>query len=63
MDLVRIFACLCVSIVHFNATMSGWNQFGGFVYPNSIVPNYYLGGGFIWEVWVSACSSSSRGHP
>lgn len=44
MDLVRIFACLCVSIVHFNATMSGWNQFGGFVYPNSIVPNYYLGG-------------------
>lgn len=42
LDLVRVFACICVCVVHFNATVSGWNTAGGFVYPNSIVPNYYL---------------------
>ena len=38
-DLIRVFACLCVSIVHFNATIS-YN----FTYTNHIIPNHYLGG-------------------
>lgn len=42
LDLVRVFACICVGVVHFNATVSGWNTAGGFVYPNSFVPNFYL---------------------
>lgn len=40
-DLIRFFSCLCVTIVHFNATVSGWNE-GGFLYPNSITPNLFL---------------------
>lgn len=43
MDLIRLFACICVTVVHFNASVSGWNN-GVFVYPNSIIPNYYLEG-------------------
>lgn len=42
LDLVRVFSCICVTMVHFNAQISGWN--GTFVYPNSIVPNFYVGG-------------------
>lgn len=42
-DLVRIFACLCVLTVHFNAQVSGYSN-DVFVYNNSIVPNHYLGG-------------------
>lgn len=41
-DLIRLFSCLCVTIVHFNASISAYN--GTFVYPNSLVPNFYLGG-------------------
>lgn len=44
MELVRLFACLCICMVHFNASVSGWNSTGGFTYPNSIVPNFYLEG-------------------
>lgn len=40
-DVIRIFACLCVTIVHFNATVSQWTN-GVFVYSNSIIPNHYL---------------------
>ena len=39
-DVIRLFSCLCVTIVHFNATVSGYN--GTFVYPNSIIPNFYI---------------------
>ena len=39
-DWIRIFSCLCVTIVHFNASISAYN--GSFVYPNSIIPNFYL---------------------
>lgn len=53
MDLIRLFACICVTVVHFNASVSGWNN-GVFVYPNSIVPNYYLGGGiYLGDIGVS----------
>lgn len=39
-DWIRVFSCLCVLIVHFNASISAYN--GSFVYPNSIIPNFYL---------------------
>ena len=38
-DMIRIFACLCVVIVHFNATISN-----GFSLPNQLISNYYLHG-------------------
>lgn len=43
LDLICIFSCLCVTIVHFNASISGWN--GAFIHPqNSLIPSFYLGG-------------------
>ncbi len=42
-DLIRVFSCICVTVVHFNAQVSGWGE-GGFVYPNSICQNFFLGG-------------------
>lgn len=41
MDLIRLFSCLCVITCHFNACVSGFSN-GMFVYPNSVVPNFYL---------------------
>lgn len=41
-DVIRVFSCFCVLTIHFNAAVSGFN--GTFVYPNSILPNYYLDG-------------------
>ena len=41
MDLIRIFSCLCVITCHFNACVSGFSN-GAFVYPNSVIPNFYL---------------------
>lgn len=43
LDITRIFACLCVLIIHFNASVSGYDIFGSFVYPNHLIPNYYYG--------------------
>ncbi len=42
-DLICLFSCLCVSIVHFNAAVCGYN--GTFLYPqNSLIPSFYIGG-------------------
>lgn len=41
MDLIRILSCLCVITCHFNACISGFSN-GAFVYPNSVIPNFYL---------------------
>lgn len=43
LDIIRIFACLCILIIHFNASVSGYDIFGYFAYPNHLVPNYYYG--------------------
>ena len=40
-DLIRLLACLFVCIVHFNASLSGY-QNGVFLHDNSIVPNFVL---------------------
>ena len=42
-DAIRLLGCALVCVVHFNAAVSGY-QNGNFVYPNSIIPNYLLGG-------------------
>ena len=41
LDVLRIFACLCILTIHFNASMSGYS-YGGFIYPNSITPNFFV---------------------
>ena len=43
LDVIRVFSCLCVLLVHFNAAISGWTG-GIFVYPNSLLGNYILSG-------------------
>ncbi len=43
LDFIRVFACFCIIVVHFNASVSGWNIYGGFVLSNSLTPNWYLG--------------------
>lgn len=40
-DFVRLLACLFVCVVHFNASLSGY-QNGVFLYGNSIIPNFIL---------------------
>ena len=51
-DVIRVFSCFCVLTVHFNAAVSGFN--GTFVYPNSILPNYFLGGAlYLGDIGVS----------
>ncbi|MDY2636423.1 MAG: acyltransferase family protein [Phascolarctobacterium sp.] len=42
LEVIRIFACLCILIIHFNAQVSGWSQFGRFEYPNHLIPNFYF---------------------
>ena len=44
LDLIRLFSCLCVTLVHFNAQISGYNPETLFTYPNSIIPNFYWEG-------------------
>lgn len=51
-DLIRLFACLCIITVHFNATVSGFELFGKFQYENSLVPNRYFGV-YLGEIGVS----------
>ena len=43
LDAVRIFACLCVLTIHFNASVSGYDLTGQFVYNNAIIPNHIFG--------------------
>lgn len=51
-DLIRAFSCFCVLTVHFNAAVSGFD--GTFVYPNSVIPNFYLGGRlYLGDIGVS----------
>lgn len=41
LDVVRLFACICITIVHFNAQISGFDG-TQFVYQNSITPNHFI---------------------
>lgn len=42
-DIIRIFACLCVLTIHFNASMSGYDYSGKFMLPNEIITNFPFG--------------------
>lgn len=52
LDILRIFACLCILVIHFNATVSGYHTFSNFVYPNHVFPNTYLGGVYLGHIGV-----------
>lgn len=43
LDIIRIFACLCVLTIHFNASMSGYDYSGKFMLPNEIITNFPFG--------------------
>ena len=43
LDVIRIFACFCVTTVHYNASVSGYDIYGTFYYPNSLIPNEWFG--------------------
>lgn len=51
-DVIRIVACLCILIIHFNASVSGWEQFNSFQYPNHLIPNNVLGGVYLGDLGV-----------
>lgn len=52
LDIIRIFACLCVLIIHFNASVSGYDIAGNFIYPNELIPNYWFGGVYLEHIGV-----------
>lgn len=43
LDIIRICAFLCILIIHFNASVSGYDIYGNFTYPNHLIPNNYFG--------------------
>ena len=51
-DIIRVFACICILVVHFNAQVSGYSYYGTFYYPNSLTPNWYLGA-YLGDIGVS----------
>ena len=51
-DLIRLFACICILVIHFNASVSGFDKWQCFYYPNSIVPNSYFGA-YLGDIGVS----------
>lgn len=51
-DVIRIFACLCILIIHFDASVCGWETTGGFTYPNQLLPNNILGGIYLGDFGV-----------
>lgn len=51
-DVIRLFACICILVVHFNAQVSGYIYYGTFFYPNSLTPNWYLGA-YLGDIGVS----------
>ena len=44
LDIIRIVACLCILIIHFDASICGYDTIGNFTYiQNSLMPNAYWG--------------------
>lgn len=52
LDIARIFACLCILTVHFDASVSGYSG-GVFQYPNSVIPYLWFGGLYLGDIGVS----------
>lgn len=49
-DVIRIFACLTILMIHFNASVSGYDYSGQFLFQNGIVPNFYFGCVYLGEI-------------
>lgn len=49
-DVIRIFACLTILMIHFNASVSGYDYSGQFLFNNGIVPNYYFDCIYLGEI-------------
>lgn len=49
-DVIRIFACLTILIIHFNASVSGYDYSGTFLYSNGLIPNYYFKCVYLGEI-------------
>ena len=44
LDVIRIVACLCILIIHFDASICGFDTTGKFTYiQNTLIPNTYWG--------------------
>lgn len=41
LDIIRIFAFVCILIIHFNASICGYEKTGSFSYNNSYIPSIY----------------------
>ena len=50
MDVIRVFACICITTIHFNATVDGYNISGQFLYNNQFIPNTYFGRIYLGEI-------------
>lgn len=48
-DIIRIFACICILTIHFNASISGYDISGHFLFNNGIVNNIY-GGVYLGQI-------------
>ena len=43
LDIIRIFAFICIIIIHYNASVCGYDIYGKFTYNNELIPNNYFG--------------------
>lgn len=48
-DVIRIFSCFTILIIHYNTTVCGWNN-NQFVYNNSLIPNYFFDCIYLGEI-------------
>lgn len=49
-DVIRLFACLTILLIHFNASVCGYDIAGNFIYPNQLVPIYYFRCVYLGEI-------------
>ena len=50
LDVIRLFACLTILLIHFNASVCGYDIAGNFIYPNQLVPIYYFRCVYLGEI-------------
>lgn len=50
LDVIRLFACLTILLIHFNASVCGYDIAGDFIYPNQLVPIFYFRCVYLGEI-------------
>lgn len=50
LDVIRLFACLTILLIHFNASVCGYDIAGNFIYPNQLVPIFYFRCVYLGEI-------------